>query len=75
MKALLINFLLGRGISKLQEILSKGVRHGATTGGGFLVAEGLASGDDVTTAAGAVTTLVGVGLSIARTFLSRLASK
>jgi len=40
------------------------IRHGLTAAGGFLVAKGLASTDQVGEIAGAVVTLVGVILSI-----------
>ena len=40
------------------------IRHGLTAAGGFLVAKGLASADQVGELAGAVVTLVGVILSI-----------
>jgi hypothetical protein len=40
------------------------IRHGLTAAGGFLVARGLASADQVAELAGAAVTLVGVVLSI-----------
>jgi len=40
------------------------IRHGLTAAGGFLVAKGLASTDQVGEIAGAIVTLVGVVLSI-----------
>ena len=40
------------------------IRHGLTAAGGFLVAKGLASTDQVGEIAGALVTLVGVVLSI-----------
>lgn len=44
--------------------LSSLIRHGLTAAGGFLVAKGLASADQVGEVAGAIVTLVGVVLSI-----------
>lgn len=44
--------------------LSSLIRHGLTAAGGFLVAKGLASADQVSEIAGAIVTLVGVVLSI-----------
>ena len=44
--------------------LSSLIRHGLTAAGGFLVAKGLASADQVAELAGAAVTLVGVILSV-----------
>lgn len=44
--------------------LSSLIRHGLTAAGGFLVAKGLASADQVGEIAGAAVTLIGVVLSI-----------
>ena len=44
--------------------LSSLIRHGLTAAGGFLVAKGVASADQVGELAGAAVTLVGVILSI-----------
>ena len=44
--------------------LSSLIRHGLTAAGGFLVAKGLASTDQVGEIAGAAVTLIGVVLSI-----------
>jgi hypothetical protein len=44
--------------------LSSLIRHGLTAAGGFLVAKGLASADQVAELAGAAVTVVGVILSI-----------
>ena len=70
MGSMALKFLLGRGIGPLQEIISKSVRHGLTTFGGYLSANGLATGDDIATLQGAGVVLVGIALSVARTFLS-----
>ena len=70
MKKAIANFLLGRGIGKLQEIVSKGVRHGLTIWGGWAAAHGYLATGDLVTLESASTILVGVGLSIARTFLA-----
>ena len=63
-------FLFARGIGPIQEIISKAVRHGLTTFGGYLSAQGLATGDDIATLQGAGVVLVGIALSIARTFFA-----
>ena len=44
--------------------LSSLIRHGLTAAGGFLVAKGLASADQVGELAGAIVTIAGVVLSI-----------
>jgi hypothetical protein len=44
--------------------ISSLIRHGLTAAGGFLVARGLASADQVAELAGAAVTLVGVILSV-----------
>ena len=44
--------------------LSSLIRHGLTAAGGFLVAKGLASADQVGELAGAIVTIAGVILSI-----------
>ena len=44
--------------------LSSLIRHGLTAAGGFLVAKGLASADQVGELAGAVVTLIGLVLSM-----------
>ena len=46
--------------------LSSLIRHGLTAAGGFLVAKGVASADQVGELAGAAVTLVGVILSISK---------
>jgi hypothetical protein len=73
MKILIINFLLGRGINKLLEILSKSVRHGLTTYGGFLIADGHATADEFSMLQGGAVVAVGAALSIARTFIGKYA--
>ena len=40
------------------------IRHGLTAAGGFLIAKGLASADQVGEVAGAIVTLIGVVMSI-----------
>jgi hypothetical protein len=44
--------------------ISSLIRHGLTAAGGFLVARGLASADQIAELAGAAVTLVGVILSV-----------
>ena len=48
----------------MNSTLASLIRHGLTAAGGFLVAKGLASADQVGELAGAAVTLVGVILSI-----------
>ena len=48
----------------MNSTLASLIRHGLTAAGGFLVAKGLASSDQVGELAGAAVTLVGVILSI-----------
>jgi hypothetical protein len=62
-KKMALRFLLGRGIGRLPELLSKSLRHGFTTGGGALVA-----GDH--TVIGGAAVALGAVLSYARTYLS-----
>lgn len=61
---MLKKFLFGRGVSKLQELVGKGVRHLLTFYGGTLFAA-----DDVSVIAAAAVTLVGALASAARTFI------
>ena len=44
--------------------LSSLIRHGLTAAGGFLVAKGLASADQIGELAGALVTVIGVVLSV-----------
>lgn len=71
MNNIVLKFLLGRGVGKLTESLSKIVRHAVTTYGGVLVAQGHASQDDLTTLAGAGTILVSVAVSVARALIAK----
>lgn len=64
-------FLFGRGIDKMQEFLSKALRHGMTTGGGVLVTLGYADSSDVTTAVGAAMTLLGFAVSVIRSYIDQ----
>jgi len=48
----------------MNSTLSSLIRHGLTAAGGFLVARGLASADQIAELAGAAVTLVGVILSV-----------
>jgi hypothetical protein len=63
-------FLLGRGFGKVQELVSKFVRHGLTTVGGYLVGQGAITADESGQFQGAAVIVVGVLLSAARTFLA-----
>ena len=73
LKNLLVKVFLGRGLSTASELLGKAIRHGATTFGGELIAHGYATQDDVTQLTGAALVLVGIGLSVVRTFLGKYA--
>ncbi len=42
------------------------IRHGLTTGGGILVAQGMASSEEIATVAGAIVTFLGFGWSLVR---------
>lgn len=70
MKKLVLKFLLGRGVGVLQEVLSKAVRHGLTVYGGYLAGAGYIESGDLVTLESAAVILIGLGLSVARTFLS-----
>lgn len=70
MKRIILRFLLARGIGRVQEIVSKAIRHGATTLGGALIGAEYASTGDVQSIEGALLTLSGIGLSVARTYLA-----
>jgi hypothetical protein len=50
------------------------IRHGLTAAGGFLVAKGLASTDQVGEIAGAIVTIVGVVLSVLKNKKSAVAA-
>lgn len=71
MKRAIINFFLGRGLNKLQEIAAKALRHGLTTAGGALVAQGYATGDDITKLQGVTSVVVGILLSVVRTYAAK----
>ena len=75
LKAMILNFLLSRGINALQELLAKSVRHGVTTLGGALVAKGLmVSPTDQDTLVGAGLIIVGFALSYVRTYFAKYAA-
>lgn len=69
MKALIIDILLRRGAPALAESIGKAIRHGLTTFGGVLIANGWATDDEVGLMIGAITTGVGVALSFVRTWI------
>lgn len=71
MKKALLKFLFSRQVGKIQDVLSKAVRHGITGFGGFLAGQGAPLSDpDMTTLHGAGTVLLGVGLAVVRTFVA-----
>lgn len=67
---MLKKFLLGRGLNKAQEIASKFLRHGLGVAGGWLLANEYATNGDIASLEGGAVTLLAIGLSVARTFLS-----
>lgn len=70
MKKAILNFLLSRGVPKLQQAASKLVRHGVTALGGASLLQGLLTGADLATLGGAGTILVSVALSLGRVYLA-----
>ncbi len=66
LKKLLFNVLLKRGASAVEEVIGKTVRHGMTTMGGALMADGLADANDVTLLTGGAIALVGIAISYIR---------
>jgi hypothetical protein len=70
MNKVVAKFLLGRGIGKAQELISKAVRHGLTTYGGFLAGQGYLQSGDIVTLESASVIVIGAALSFARTFLA-----
>lgn len=74
MKALLVKFLLGRGMGKVSELASKAVRHGLGVAGGWLMAHEYATTDQLVTLEGGALALTAIGLSVARTFVAKYAN-
>lgn len=68
---LLVNVLLKRGAGQLEEWIGKSVRHGLTTSGGALVGQGLITGSELDTLAGAGAILAGLLLSLARIYVQK----
>lgn len=66
LRKLIVNVLLKRGASAAEEALGKAVRHGMTTAGGALMAQGLADASDVTALTGGAVALMGIVLSLVR---------
>jgi len=58
-------------VDVIWETFKGSVRHGLTALGGGLVAAGYASQDEVATAAGALTVLIGFGFSVARKIIRK----
>jgi hypothetical protein len=70
MKGMIAKFFLGRGIGKVSEVLSKTVRHALTTWGGWLMANGHITADDMAIVQGGAIAAVGALLSVIRTYIS-----
>lgn len=64
-RKLILNVLLKRGQTALENALGTAVRHGLTTVGGALMAQGLATSDQVAAIGGAATAIVGIVCSYA----------
>lgn len=76
LKVWLLNLLLSRGVSALQEYLGKTLRNTIIAGGTALAASGHPlSEPDQTTLIGAGMIVLGVGLDYARTWLANYAAK
>jgi hypothetical protein len=70
MQAFLINMLLKRGGPALAEYIGKIVRHGLTTFGGAMIANGVATANDIDLITGGAMALVGIVLSFIRTMVN-----
>ena len=66
MKRWLINVLLKRGAGAANEVVGKAIRHGMTTYGGMLMAQGLADSNQVTALVGGAVALGGILISLGR---------
>ena len=71
LKNLLFNVLLKRGASAAEEMLGKSIRHGITTYGGVLMANGLADANDITALTGGAVAVGGVLLSFVRIWIQK----
>lgn len=71
LKAMVIRFLLGRGVNKLQELAAKGLRHGVGAAGGALIGYGLATHDQVNALQGVAGVVAAIAASAVRTFLAK----
>jgi hypothetical protein len=66
MKKWLINVLLKRGAGAVNEVVGKAIRHGMTTYGGMLMAQGLADASQVTALTGGALAVGGIIISLGR---------
>lgn len=71
LKTFAINVLLKRGATVAEESLGKAIRHGMTTVGGMLMAQGVADASDVSAITGGAVALGGIVLSVARIYLQK----
>lgn len=72
LKKLLINTLLKRGASQLEEVVGKGVRHlFLSSGGASLLTHGYATGNEIEQLAGALGIVAGILLSVARVWIQK----
>lgn len=70
LKKMIVNMLLKRGASKLEEAAGKGVRHlFLSSGGAALLTHGLANGDEVQQLAGAAGVVAGIAISLVRSWI------
>lgn len=69
MKTLLLKFILGRGLNKLQELTSKWVRHGIGAAGGAVWMQDHINSDQLLSLEGGALVLVSVVWSMLRAFL------
>ena len=69
MKAMILKFLLGRGLSKGSEVISKLVRHGMGWFGGVLAGYNVATTDQLLTVENGALALGAIAWSLARAFL------
>ena len=66
MKKWVINILLKRGAGAANEVVGKAIRHGMTTYGGILMAQGLADASQITALTGGALAIGGILISLGR---------
>ena len=69
-KKLIVNTLLKRGASKVEEAAGKAIRHLVlSSGGAMLLSKGLADGNEIEQLAGAAAVLAGIVISLVRSYI------